>query len=136
MSARSRLWLVAALGCVGGLGCGTDSPFSRGAPVDGGVAPHSDAGADISFRADIDPLFVSKCLACHAGSAGALKLVGEPAADLTASRAFVDAAQPDQSPLYLKPTGLAAHGGGAPLAASSDEAKLLLLWIEAGAQDN
>ena len=31
---------------------------------------------------------------------------------------------------------LVAHGGGTPLAASSDEAKLLLLWIEAGAQDN
>lgn len=41
--------------------------------------------------------------------------------------------EPDQSLLYLKPTGQIPHAGGVRFAAHSDEAETILRWISAGA---
>lgn len=41
--------------------------------------------------------------------------------------------EPEQSLLYLKPTGQVPHAGGVRFAANSDEAETILRWISAGA---
>ena len=143
------LGLTALLLCAA---CGADNPFERGAPIEvivpdgggGGDAgnpdgggPFSDAGPAISFKDQVDPIFVTKaCTACHAGGAGGLTLTGIPATDYAAAKDVTDLAHPSQSLLYVKPTGLVAHGGGALLDTSSNEAKLILSWIEQGALNN
>jgi hypothetical protein len=79
------------------------------------------------------------CQVCHRAGGPAqmtrYKLDGQREADLTASRAFVDLANPAGSPLVTKAAGQ-AHGGGAPWPPGSPGQQALLAWIAAGAPDH
>lgn len=79
------------------------------------------------------------CRACHStdGVASATRLqfprADAKAADVEAFGKslgrFVDRAQPEQSPLWTKPTGQAAHAGGRRFTPDSSSGQVLLGWV-------
>ncbi|MCW5893474.1 MAG: c-type cytochrome [bacterium] len=78
-------------------------------------------------------VLVPVCAACHVagGQAGGTALLVDPG-DVAATQGRVatqvDAAEPAQSRLVLKPLAALPHGGGRALAAGGDEAAILLAW--------
>ena len=144
---------VLVLGLAVLAGCGTETPFSRGAPLppaevaDGGTDGGSDAVPDggptpdagpsaVSFKNDVHNTLVNKCQGCHSEGPGGFYVIGDVQTDYTAAFAQVNLAAPEQSKLYVNPTGLGAHGGGTVIAPSSDAAQQILTWIQQGAEDN
>jgi hypothetical protein len=130
------LTLMSAVGCKGGSQTTSTSPTAAG----------------VGYAENIQPIFNSSCVVCHAGAGQAGlalepgvsygKLVGVPSTEST-SELRVKAGSPDQSYLIakIKGTQVAAGGGGAqmPLNApplSQQVIDLIQQWIYAGAPNN
>lgn len=84
---------------------------------------------EVSFSADIAPLFASKCASCHGGGISPDLRADKSYGELT-SKGLVVAGDPDASELMIKIN--ADHG--VPLSAT--EKAMVQKWIEDGAQDN
>src|SRR3954471_14477612 len=103
----------------------------------------------VSFRNDVMPIFlVAGCNtgSCHGSARGQdgfrLSLFGyDPAGDffrLTREmpNRRINLAQPHESLMLLKATGVVPHTGGEVVKKDSDQYRTLLRWIEAGAPDD
>ena len=136
-----RVVLSALLCAAGMLEAAKINPNARHAP-----AP---APRPVSFRLDVEPvLFRAGCNSggCHGAARGKdgfhLGLFGyDPAGDyfrLTQQMIGrrLDMAQPEQSLLLLKATGLVPHSGGRRFKKDSEYYRTVLRWIEAGAPDD
>jgi len=127
MRSRGRsaaMFACAALAC----GCGG---FERGeASPDAGC----EAAIDAMFAAEVHPILLDRCSACHgASSATAFALSGDAASDRDVALAFADLAAPERSPLLAKARG-DGHGGGEALSASSPDYATVLAWLRGDAQ--
>jgi len=129
---RRDAWTAGAVFLAMGLGvaCGTAHPFDRGPQQSG-----TDGGNALTFRTDVEPILAA-CSGCHASGPGGFVLLGDAEADYVAARSRINAAQPEQSLLYLKATGQTSHQGGSVLAPTGPQAQTLLGWIAAGAKDD
>jgi hypothetical protein len=99
------------------------------------------AAAAPDFVRDVYPVFEKAlCRTCHSddgvGSTTRLQFPRDKAsaAEITnfglRLRAFVDAAHPDQSLLFRKPTLRIPHGGGERIAKGSPEESVLRAWVD------
>jgi len=94
------------------------------------VDPDDPNAAEVSFEAEILPIFTASCVRCHT--------TGKQNPDLTANNAYsslnstryINLTTPESSLIYTKPTG--NHSA----TYSDAEAAKVLLWINQGAQDN
>ena len=84
---------------------------------------------DVSFSTDIQPIFDSKCLACHAGGQSPDLSPGWSYDELIEGD-YVNTDDPLASPLYQVFSG--THDGRATL----EETLAMLGWIIEGADDN
>ncbi len=94
--------------------------------------PPIDTTIVISFIDTIQPIFDSKCVKCH-GSAGGLNLeAGNSYANIVPDR--INEGIHEESLIYKKsdPAGTDSHS----TKYSAEEAQLVLLWIEQGAENN
>lgn len=80
-----------------------------------------------SFATDIEPMFQTKCMPCHATNSPVLT-TGNAYGSLT-NGGYIDTDNPTQSKLYLKIT--TGHGQLAP-----SEIANILKWIKESALDN
>ena len=90
------------------------------------LQPKPDPDNPISFTSQIEPVFQSKCIACHS-SRTAVLTVGKAFNNI---KNYIDIEKPDDSEIYKKSTD--AHGQNM----NSDESLILLTWIIEGAKDN
>ena len=94
------------------------------------VDPSDPDAPDVSFSAEITPIFEAKCTTCH--------YTGNQMPDLTSANAYsslnssryVNTSDPASSLIYTKPMG--SHSQ----TYSTAEAALVLTWITQGAQNN
>ena len=99
------------------------------------IIPEEGKTGDISFATDIQPIFTSKCIACHktGGSAPFSLEAGKSYETITTySPGLIDKTTPANSLLYTEP-GSANHSFGALTQAEKDN---ILNWIEQGAKNN
>jgi hypothetical protein len=92
------------------------------------VIEKPDIPTDISFSADIQPIFDARCVKCHAGSRDPDLRPGE-SYDALVNDGYVDTDDPESSELYTKLEG--GHGN-----ATIEENLLILQWIKEGALNN
>jgi len=91
---------------------------------------------DVSYSADVQPIFTKGCIGCHDGSGTAdggvgLNLTtGNSYTDLMA-KSFIDTATPESSVLYIQ-LNKSSHS----YYSSKAERAIVLSWIEQGALDN
>lgn len=95
------------------------------------VDPNPD-GDPISFATQVQPIFDNKCIGCH-NTGGTLP-------DLTAGKSYnqivpgyVNTATPAESKVYKTPTAATAWHSRKY---SSNEAAIVLTWIQEGAKNN
>jgi len=112
-----------------------------GAPVRGMLSLSRDGGATAPtcgndyFASDVMPLVLEPiCAFCHvAGGAAAATTfrvtAGDPHATVLTAAREVDAANPMQSKLLLKPKADLPHGGGQRVTAGSPEEQALIQWL-------
>jgi mono/diheme cytochrome c family protein len=94
--------------------------------------------AEISFSADVMPIFEAECAICH-GNLGGWDASSYEAVMTTGSNApVVIAGDPENSLLAQKMLGTQTIGGIMPPSGllSEDDIQIILDWIEAGATDN
>ena len=87
---------------------------------------------DISYQADMQPYFDSKCVSCHNGGPIPLNLEASVSYDNLHNGGFIDLANPSNSKLYTK----IAPSGSMEQYSSSSQTSMTLLWIEQGAKNN
>ncbi len=141
MTTWRYIWVLVlmAVGLLSILGCddGSTDPTSGG---NGG-------GTTVSLASDLQPLFDSRCLACHgAGGEGGLNLTAEVSrANLVgvestgyAPQQRVVSANAGDSILYQKVNGAGGVGNRMPLGSILDpsEVEMIRVWIVQGALDN
>jgi hypothetical protein len=139
-SRRPALTVLGAL--VFGAAC---ADFSRGqalgsngsgAGVPDAAANTSGGGSSASYAADIHPLLVDGCAACHsptgAASSTTFVLTDNAPDDYLSTLEFVDVGAPDVSRLVVKMEGR-GHSGGAIYTRVSPEYAQVLRWIGEGA---
>ncbi|MCZ4693299.1 hypothetical protein DWB61_02105 [Ancylomarina euxinus] len=90
--------------------------------------PEPDPENPISFTAQVEPIFQSKCIGCH-DSRTPILVTGSAFANLT-NGGFINTANPAESKVYKRSTD--GHGQNM----GSQERLLLLTWITEGAKDN
>jgi mono/diheme cytochrome c family protein len=90
-------------------------------------------GEPVSYSTQIQPIFTAKCISCHN--------TGGEAPDLSAGKSYnqvvpahVNLTSPDQSDIYVYPSPTSSVHSWKKY--SSNEAKLVLTWIEEGAKNN
>jgi mono/diheme cytochrome c family protein len=116
------------------------------------TTPSTTSSTGVSYSKDVQSIFNSNCVVCHAGAGQAGltlepgvsygKLVGVPSTE-SASELRVKAGAPDQSYIIAKLQGTQVQAGGSgaqmPLNAtplSSSQISLIQQWITAGALNN
>lgn len=82
----------------------------------------------VSFSADVQPIFNSKCTGCHPSAGGLDLTVGNSYASIHDGRVVVN--DPANSLIYTKPTG--SHSA----TYTSTEAEIVSAWITQGAKDD
>ncbi|WP_372647909.1 hypothetical protein [Draconibacterium sp.] len=95
------------------------------------IDPTDPDAPEVSFSAEITPIFSAKCTACHT--------TGNQMPDLTPSNAYnslnssryINTSDPASSLIYTKPSPTGSH-----VKYSESEAALVLTWITQGAQNN
>jgi len=92
--------------------------------------PAPPAGDTISFSADIQPIFNSKCINCHAGSIAPNLTTGQSHSALVPT--YVVAGTPATSDLYI----VCKPGGSMAIHISDAELQLIYRWIYAGAKND
>ena len=108
--------------------------FNTGCYYDKVLPGGPDPSEEISFATDIQPIFTSKCIACHApnGVASFLDLTEGNAYDNINTTKYIDKADPSASLIYTKP----APNGGHSAEYSLSQSATVLQWIEQDAQNN
>jgi len=84
----------------------------------------------VSYSADMQPFFNSKCINCHGNTNPNLEAPGSY--NTLISNGYIDLANPANSLLYTKIN----VGGSMSGFATSEEAAMTLKWIQQGALDN
>jgi len=127
------------------------APAACGSPGQTTTTPATTTGSQVSFSADIQPLFNSRCVACHqgVGDAGLSLEPGEAYANLVniastqSPLVRVAPGNPEQSYLLHKLNGtqLQVNGSGARMpfgssVLSEPQIKLVRDWISQGALNN
>lgn len=92
------------------------------------IIERPDIPTDISFSADIQPIFDAKCLDCHGGMIDPDLSPGESYDELV-DGGYLDTDDPESSELYDKLSG--GHGN-----TTIEEQLIILQWITEGAQNN
>jgi len=95
------------------------------------IDPTDPEAPEVSFSAEITPIFASKCIGCHDTGGQSPDLTSANAySSLTGSSRYVNTSEPATSLIYTKPTGshFATYSGS--------EASLVLTWITQGAKNN
>ena len=87
-----------------------------------------DIPTDISFSADIQPIFDARCVNCHGGMIDPELNPGESYDELIDGE-YVDTDDPEASELYTKLKG--GHGNS-----TIEEQLIILQWIKEGALNN
>jgi len=88
---------------------------------------------DVSFSADIIPIFTANCIGCHTSGGQAPDLTSANAYNSIISMNLVDTSNPTASILYVKVnTGAMPPGGKLP----QSQIDLILKWIQQGAKNN
>jgi hypothetical protein len=108
------------LGLLAVIGCGTNTPFKRGEPREGGENPVSGASAGLNesdFSSRIFPLLDRDCTGCH----------GNPAPSFEAAKSRVVFRNLNESQLYMRASGKEEHE--TIWTDESDELKALVAWI-------
>jgi hypothetical protein len=102
------------------IGCGTSTPFERGAKKDGqGPNPVGESGVELDEQAYMEkifPLLERDCTGCH----------GNPAPDFNRAKAIAVFKRPNESAIILRPTGTEHE---VIWAAGSPELALVTKWI-------
>ena len=135
MTARVAL-LVGAACADFSRGAAVGSSGSSGSSSGAADASASGAASSSSYGADIAPLLLDGCAACHsptgAASSTGFVLSGDVLDDYQSTLGFVDVDAPDQSRLIAKMEGR-GHAGGAVYTRASPERAQVLRWIGEGA---
>jgi len=92
--------------------------------------PVTPPSSDLSYSADVQPIFTSKCVGCHGGAI---------APDLTAANSYnslttmglINTANPPKSEIYIE-----MSTGSMSSYCTSSDAATVLAWIEQGAKNN
>ena len=92
------------------------------------VIPKVDVPTDVSYSADVQPIFDAKCVSCHPPTKS-LDLEPDNSYDALINGGFVDTGSPESSLIYIK----MAEGHQK---ATEGEAKVVLGWIMEGAENN
>ena len=100
-------------------------------PVEG-IDPDDPDAPQISYAAEIQPIFDSKCTSCHDGSRNPNLTSGNSYSSLS-SGGYINTDNPEESKIYMQtdPTTGGSHKKVTPA-----ESDLLLVWIKQGAKDN
>jgi len=93
--------------------------------------PTTKPGTNISFSADIQPIFTNKCVGCHG--------VGATPPDLTSANSFnsinnlglINTADASKSTLYVQ-----MSSGTMSAYCTTSDAAMVLAWIQQGAKNN
>jgi len=96
-------------------------------PVETDNPDGPDNGTPVSLANNLQPIFTSKCAACHT-SRNPVLTVGNTSNSLTTG-GFVDTQNPSSSTIVVKTN--TGHGGLTP-----SQKTMLLKWIQEGAQNN
>nr|WP_321357427.1 hypothetical protein [uncultured Draconibacterium sp.] len=94
------------------------------------IDPGDPDAPDVSFSAEIAPIFDSKCTTCHYTGNQNPDLTPANAYNSINSNRYVNTSDPESSLIYTKP--LSSHSQ----TYSTAEAALVLTWITQGAQNN
>ncbi|MFV0591304.1 MAG: hypothetical protein ACK5M7_07960 [Draconibacterium sp.] len=94
------------------------------------VDPNDPNAAEVSFKAEILPIFTSKCVSCHTTGKQNPDLSADNAYSSINSSQYINQTSPESSLIYTHPTG--NHSA----VYTDAEAAKVLLWINQGAQNN
>ena len=86
---------------------------------------------EVSFAADIQPIFTDRCIICHNGTRNPNLTSGNSYTSL--SSGYINTNNPEESLIYKQPI---PNGGGSHLKYTQAEAALVLGWIKQGAKNN
>ncbi|MBI2058724.1 MAG: hypothetical protein HYT87_03055 [Nitrospirae bacterium] len=136
---RTFLFAVFRLATCGSLltipGCGLSD---RGSTEED--SPPPTCQEESNFSNEVYPLLRSRCAGCHApglpGGATAFVLATDATGDYSMVKGLVTPGKPTESYLLMKASGQTSHGGGAILAESSGEYRIVSAWISLGACGN
>jgi hypothetical protein len=87
---------------------------------------------NVSFSADIIPIFNSSCVGCHKTGGTAPDLSAANAYNSLINGGFVNTATPESSEIYIE----TAPGGGMNTYAKPGDSDVILKWIQQGALNN
>ncbi len=97
------------------------------------VTPPNPDGQPVSFATQVQPIFTAKCIECHK--------TGGTAPDLSEGKSYsqivpahVNLTTPDESDIYKYPSPSSSMHTWRKY--SSNEANLVLTWIQEGAKNN
>jgi hypothetical protein len=96
------------------------------------IDPDDPDAPQISYAAEIQPIFDSKCTYCHDGSRNPNLTSGNSYSSLS-SGGYINTDNPEESKIYTQTDPTA---GGSHMKVSAAESALLLAWIKQGAKDN
>ena len=94
--------------------------------------PTIDPGVQISFQNDIQPVFNSKCIACHGTGKNKPILQSGSAYESLTTDGYTNVAKPESSELYVQLTTNAGHKS----ILNDLQKQTILEWIKQGAQNN
>lgn len=95
------------------------------------IDPGDPDAPEVSFSAEITPIFASKCTGCHNTGGQNPDLTPANAYNSLNSSRYVNTSAPETSLIYTKPSPSGSH-----IKYSEAEAALVLTWITQGAQNN
>lgn len=101
------------------------------------------AVVEVSFAADVQPIFATHCLSCHPPSGGLDLSASVAHGNVVGVTSFgyapavlVQPGFPEESVLYGKVTGTFATGVMALPDLDAAEVEIIFVWIQEGAMDN
>lgn len=129
MKALKKILLIFGVALLAG-GCVYDFIVPEEIPV---IDPDDPNAEQISFSADIQPIFDSKCVSCHTAGKQLPDLSAANAYSSLNSTRYINSSSPAQSKIYTRanPSNTDSHPKY-----SEAEAALVLIWIQQGAKNN
>ena len=111
-------------------GCKYDFILPEEVPV---IDPTDPDAEQISFSADIIPIFESKCTACHKAGGQLPDLSAANAFSSLNSARYINSSTPEESLIYTKPN---PDNTGSHPKYTETQAVFVLGWIQQGAKNN
>ncbi|QGY46605.1 hypothetical protein GM418_23975 [Maribellus comscasis] len=112
------------------VGCKYDFIVPEEVPV---IDPDDPDAEEISFSADIIPIFESKCVACHKTGGQLPDLSAANAFSSLNSTRYINSSTPEESLIYTRPN---PDNTDSHPKYSATEAVYVLGWIQQGAKNN